>query len=213
MLLAVGGGASLILIKSIKIMKKLLITTVILGSLFSSLAMAKTEGNYVGVDILSTNFESFDANFEKHDESSFGFGVNYKYAINFNNFFIAPGIFLNHNNASSSFADLGNGSYDIDTLKYSYGAKVDLGYDINDKIAAFVTGGYLESRIELTEDFQTTRNITEESFLYGGGVKYSVTNDVDVNIAYEHAEYDIGALSHINDFDIDTIKVGASYKF
>lgn len=190
-------------------MKKLLIVTTIIGSLMSSMAFAKTEGNYVGLDILNTNFESYDSYNEKHDGRDFGLGLNYKHAINFDSFFIAPGVFYNFNNVEISYKDKDGDSYN-DKLRYSYGINLDLGYDINDKFATFASVGYVESRINHNAIWSNTQSdLTEESILYGFGVKYSATDLIDVNLSYEYFSYD----SADNNLDVDVLKIGASYKF
>jgi hypothetical protein len=84
-------------------MKKLLIISSLIASLTAASANAKTEGSYLGIDLLKTNTqvkgtgigEDYGVGWfnTKAKDSSIGFGLNYKYAINMNNFFIAPGLF------------------------------------------------------------------------------------------------------------------------
>lgn len=192
-------------------MKKILVTTAVLGSLASTPAFAKTEGHYVGADFLITNFEAVDAFDEKHDEYSFsGVGLNYKYALNFNNMFIAPVIFASYNNATSKFNDSMADLYEA-KLRYSYGAKVEVGYDVTNELAIFATGGFAQNRIR--EDWSwagTKEDITAESWIYGGGIKYSVNDQIDVGVAYEKSDYDVRTAHNI---DIETIRVGFAFNF
>lgn len=194
-------------------MKKLLITTTIIGSLISSIAFAKTEGNYIGIDVLATQVKDTFSN-EKETNIDVGLGLNYKYAINFNHFFVAPGAYFNYNNASVH--EDGQFTYDFESkLKYSYGLKVDLGYDITDKFAAFTSIAYQENRIEYDDSDPTAgvtfdRDFRVESFVYGIGTKYSINTRVDVNLAYEYVDYKNQSNSSINP---DVIKIGLSYKF
>ena len=200
-------------------MKKLFITATVIGSVLSSLAMAKTEGNYVGVDVISTQVGLTDLSdkFFRYSETSAG--VNYKYAFNFNNFFVAPGLFYNHNGVKAVSAE--NTDSLVQELKYSYGVKLDLGYDINDKVAAFVTVGHSENRLHFSYNtsgvVNEAENATEEAFLYGIGAKYSVTDHLDLNVGYEISQYGMSNnLTNTTDKfspDYKVAKFGASYKF
>jgi len=186
-------------------MKKLLIATTVIGSLIHPTAFAKTEGNYVGVDVLATQFKSIGRGDLLHKEWSPGVGVSYKHAFNFDDLFVAPGVYFNYNNAEVS--------YDIFKLAmdYSYGAKVDLGYDVTDKLAPFISIGYQENRISFFESGVLGASQTEELITYGVGTKYSITNNVDLAIAYEYGDYKKD--DTISSLNTDVIKIGASYKF
>lgn len=194
-------------------MKKLLIATTVIGSLISSMAFAKTEGNYVGVYVLATKFKDTFNN-KREDSIDAGLGINYKHAINFDGLFVAPGVYFNYNNASVD--DGGAFTYELESkLKYSYGVKLDLGYDITDKFAAFTSIAYQENRIEYDDADPSPassldRDYRVESFVYGVGAKYSVNDNVDVNLAYEYVEYKNHPERSINP---DIVKIGASYKF
>ncbi len=184
-------------------MKKLLVAATVAGSLISSMAFAKTEGNYVGVDLLATKFrEAFD---KKESGLDVGLGVNYKYAINFNNFFIAPGVYFDYNNA-----DVSNNANKAE-LDYSYGTKVDLGYDITDKIATFVSIGYKEARITSSENNIDVASQTEGLITYGVGAKYALNDNLDLGLSYEYGDYiDDNIKSSLN---IDVVRLGVAYKF
>jgi opacity protein-like surface antigen len=182
--------------------KKLLAAVSIAATIATSSAFAKTEGSYVGVDLLATEYKLINTDGSRTNNTSYGIGANYKYAFNFDKIFVAPGVFYNHNRAEIKNLQGGRGQ-----LKYSYGAKADLGYDITDKFAPFVTLGYQESR----HTFSGVDNATEESIVYGVGGKYSVTNDVDVALAYEYSNYVKSGVP--NSVNPEVIKLGVAYKF
>lgn len=195
-------------------MKKLFIVASIIGFLTSSLAMAKTEGNYVGVDLLNTTYESMGTDSNngkgggKYHASDIGYGINYKYAFNFNNFFVAPGVFLDRNKVSAKFQDDQLES-NRDKLRYSYGVKLNLGYDVTDEAAIFAVLGYGESKMKWSNSLDST-NFKSESIIYGLGAKYSVTQNIDVNFGYETSKYQADGSPN---FDIDVTRLGVSYKF
>ncbi len=179
-------------------MKKLFIISAIIGSLLASLASAKNAGNYIGLDLLNTR-----SNFETQSNSDIGVGVNYKRVIDLDTFFIAPGVFFN-NNANE------NNAKTVE-LRYSYGVKLDVGYDVNDKVAAFITIGHSENRIDNGAD------ITEEAFIYGLGLDYALDDTLNLSVAYEVSEFGKtkDALNTTDSFrtDYEVVKVGVSFNF
>ena len=78
-------------------MKKTLSLITIAGSLLATSAHAKTEGNYLGIDVLrstakvkststlaSDNADGLGSFYNhKNRDSAYGFGLSYKYAFNF----------------------------------------------------------------------------------------------------------------------------------
>ena len=112
-------------------------------------------------------------------------------------------MFYNFNNATVK----PKGSSNDSELKFSYGVKADVGYDITNRLAAFVTFGYQEMRF--------TSNIADsatlESHIYGVGAKYSVTDNVDLGLAYEYVNYNRSDVD--NSFNPEVVKVGVAYKF
>jgi hypothetical protein len=94
-------------------------SSILLSILSASQANAKTEGSYFGVDLIrnsaqvksNSNLASdqeFGSEYYNHkkNDSSYGAGINYKYAFNFDNFFVAPGISYNllNNEAKVGYA-------------------------------------------------------------------------------------------------------------
>ncbi len=181
-------------------MKKLLVITTLIGSLLASLANAKNAGNYVGIDLLNTR-----SDFETQSNADIGVGVNYKRVIDLDTFFVAPGVFFN-NNANENNAKTAE-------LRYSYGVKLDVGYDVNDKVAAFVTIGHSENRIAINN----VSDRTDEAFIYGLGLDYALDDALSLGVAYEVSEYGKtrDALNTTDTFrtSYEVVRVGVSYNF
>lgn len=187
--------------------KKLLIISSLVALISTSSAFAKTDGNYAGVDLLATRIKNQDNDSNRKSELDYGVGFNYKYAFNFNNFFIAPGVFYNLNDA-----EIKSGDY-VSKLKNSYGVKTDVGYDITDKFAGFVGIGYQVNRFgskDLTNS-SDNENYTSEAITYSIGAKYSVLDNVDLGLTYEY----VNATNNKepNSLNPEVIKLGVAYKF
>ncbi len=208
-------------------MKKLIVIS-LFASLVATSAFAKTEGSYVGIDLLNTKSvsqtrsnDSQDAASEESRQTSrnYGVGVNYKYAVNFNKFFVAPGIIIEDNRSKN---DIGQGS--SLKVKNRYGVKADVGYDVTDSIAPYLTLGY--SAISYTSRFngltgREKKSATNYDWFYGAGVKFDVTSNVALNLEYNRqnfrAKVNTGSDSSLDTASYKTkleiIKVGVSYKF
>ncbi|MDA7705517.1 outer membrane beta-barrel protein [Rickettsiales bacterium] len=207
-------------------MRKLFITTAAVCSLMSSLASAKTEGNYVGIDLVQTQTSATktkDGNgttpnsttFKVRDENNISLGLNYKYAFNFNNFFIAPGVLVDYANVSAH--DSVNDSWNLD---YRLGLNIDLGYDITDKIAVFAKTGLVNNYYHVNWAGNKEKSGSDLSLSYGLGAKYSVLDNLDAVLSYETSSLDMESPNYVTKvgkettrFELDIIKIGASYKF
>lgn len=202
-------------------MKKLIATITLIAAFTSAPAFAKTEGNYIGVNLLNTNMES-DSDFSDRTnrDNDFSAGVDYKYAFNFNNFFIAPGLFYNHNDVIDH--ERSGNIISTDELKYSYGVKLDLGYDITDNFAIAAVIGHSENRrhagnVSAISGILYNDNATDEAFIYGLGLKYSVTKNLDLTAGYEISQY--GKSNNLFDTtdefrsDYQVARVGVAFNF
>jgi len=127
---------------------------------------SKTVGSYLGVDFINTalryeqinimpaNYENLDyfngiprERTEKQYKSKDGFAIKYLYAVNFNGIFLAPEIFYHHINLKLYDRKNELDDYDMTLYKYfgyrynkihnQYGAKLNLGYDINSDFALY----------------------------------------------------------------------------
>lgn len=197
-------------------MKKIILTTAIIGAISSSSSFAKTEGNYAGVNLINTSSTIKEDIFtnEKHRNDNYSFGVDYKYAFNFGGFFVAPGVFYDHNaqNSDYSIADGDRASFNI---KSSYGVKANFGYDVTDKLSPFVTLGYSVTRVDGSVYGSNFSKVLKESFneeglVYGLGLKYDLTKEFSVNASYEITQF--GLNSNLDAVVGGTDKLNSSYK-
>lgn len=196
-------------------MKKIIAIAAIAATIATSSALAKTEGNYVGIDILkassSHRYKSDVGNSGKFDDSSIGIGANYKHAFNFNQVFLAPGVF---------FDQLGTKAKDSDgdptSVKYRYGAKVDLGYDVTNDFAVYFTNGF--SNVSYKVDWRSVsekKSGSELGYFYGAGLSYKIAKDVTAGLEYNTQSVDLKT-PHTGTkvaSDIRVAKIGVSYNF
>jgi opacity protein-like surface antigen len=207
-------------------MKKSLIALSIIASLTSGAAFAKTEGSYLGLSVINTELENNSYNDEARLDSSrdnnFSGGVSYKYAFNFNGFFAAPELFFDLNETKSR-ASLVNNAVQNSELKNSYGAKLNLGYDITDKFSAYAIVGHSVSRLKAyasgagASDYEGPQNFNQEAFIYGLGAKYDVANNISLNFSYEISQFSLSndvtnTTDKINP-DFSVARVGVAYNF
>lgn len=200
-------------------MKKLITIAFIISAFTASSAFAKTEGHYLGISAIKTNLESGKYQFNginygdvaKVDDSSTSFGMSYKYAFNFEAVYIAPTIFYDHSNISSKGA-LEN-TWDLNSR---YGLGADIGYDFTDQISAYLKTGIANNRYEFVGGSSSVSD-GDISAYYGIGAKYSILENLDINLEYEVSEFEADIGINGNDekhsFDINVMRIGVSYKF
>ena len=194
--------------------KKLLVAIAITTSILSASANAKTQGHYVGLNLINTSTVETNAlgSGQKHRNDNFSVGADYKYAFNFDKFFVAPGIFYDYNNNNADYASWTGEMYSGD-LAYSYGAKVDFGYDVTDKFSPFVTIGYSETRSSGTY-YDTSEyyreDFTDEGLVLGLGLRYAINDMLSINASYEATQ--LGGASNLDAIIGGTDKINPAYK-
>jgi len=229
-----------------KPMKKTLSLIAIIISLLSSQAFAKTEGNYVGI-IASRNFVKIkntstlatdndeDINsFYNHSnkDSTYGLGLKYSYAYNFNNFFATSEISYEHLNSkiNSGFFDEAENYFSQKLkLKNAITLKSNLGYDINDQLAFYVPVGISRFGYDIETadvggvDRKFTKKSNNQSATFiGFGLSYEPIKNWILNLEYnkyqnfkltsvEKATYKGGTINAKT--NLDAIKLGISYRF
>lgn len=171
-------------------------------------AKAETQGHYVGINLVNTYHKGYQ---ESSDSDNNSVGATYGYAFNFDRLFVAPELFYDHNDSENNNYSLYSWEYD-----YSYGIKFNLGYDVTDDIAAYVTMGHAEIRYQVYGQGYLGR-ATNEYFIFGAGGRYSINNDFDLSASAE-----LGKLGKTNDLlnttdgansFIRVFKFGLIYKF
>lgn len=221
-------------------MKKLFVITSLIASIATSSALAKTEGNYIALDLLSsrgTFYERYQSNTDspKNGKPSFthqavGFGANYRYALNFNNFFIAPGLFFERNRLTIDGDWIQNSDAGRRMeVKYRYGAKLDFGYDVTENFAPYFTVGYAGINYGTKQySFQGTQtrstrliNDTAGDVFYGAGIKFDINEQVSVITEYTTQNFsarvrvpnDYNGRSAVYRNRLDVAKIGVAYRF
>lgn len=226
-------------------MKKTLPLILIASSiLLTAEANAKTEGSYLGVDVIrnsarvkSNSNLAFDqannSEYYNHNkkDSAYGLGVNYKYAFNFNNFFIAPGVSYNllGNDVKAGFAGHSNDPYSQNLkLKSQLTLQGNFGYDVSDKFAAYIPLGVSSFNYELnTKDVISSGSVTtkktgnETAFFFGLGFSYQPIQNWVVNLEYNKFQSlkitspaaTVSGGRIVANTDVDALKLGVSYKF
>ena len=179
-----------------------------------------TQGNYVGIDVsrvsMSNKYQISGENISNYSsfrDSGTGFGISYKHAFNRDKVFIAPGIFFDKLDLEARDHD-----NDIVSSDYRYGIKLEIGYDVNDKFAAYMTNGF--SNVDYKVDWQSIGKVKSGSKLshfIGLGSIYKISNDVSLNIEYnlQSIVLDTPDESSINQvkLNLSALKFGVSYHF
>lgn len=205
-------------------MKKLVTVSSVIAIFAASSAFAKTEGSYVGVSLLSTKSQhqyknsdgtSITAGGKFSNTSSRGYGLDYKYAFNFNNVFVAPGVFFDKLGTSAGDnAGLGEPV----EIKNRYGVKLDIGYDITDQIGVYFTNGFAKTRY--TVDWTgggagTKAGVTPLHYFTGIGALFHATKNITLNVEYntQHISGQTPEFGVTVRSKIDVVKAGISYHF
>lgn len=229
-----------------KTLSVITIASSLAGSFLSSQAYAKTEGSYLGVDVLRSSTKAKGTSSLENDnmnaneayynhlnvrDSERGVGVNYKYAFNFNDFFVAPGIsydFLNNSMKASHASASDNYFSQAVKLKSALSLRTNFGYDINDQFAFYVPVGISRfdydiktTDVTITQMVKTSRSNHESAAFIGLGFSYQPIKNWSVNLEYNKyqnlkltsstATIDGGHI--IVKTNVDILKLGVSYKF
>lgn len=193
-----------------KLKTKILVTSVILLTITAESSFAektKTEGNFVGVDLIGTSMvwkEEYSASSVPNEttkkpasfDQGFGLGIKYKRAFNFDGFFLAPGIGFEKFWNTSSTGRGTNYASDPGVSKQLYRLDLrsrttftnDFGYDFSDKFSAFFSLGYglinAKSRtgIFIYDEPQSiessTKKTSDGDTLYGVGLNYRLNKSI-----------------------------------
>jgi opacity protein-like surface antigen len=196
---------------------------------------ASTEGNYFGVNAIYSNashkYNPFDTKYKEFKNSNVGGGIEYRYAINLDGFFIAPSLVMEAPNTNAQDKD----GDDI-KIKYRYGSKINIGYDIFDNFAIYLTSGAMITSAEsnwsaengktVSDTEESTNKISSDSIdnMYGAGFTFGFTDNLAFNFEYNsqrakfRSPWRVGftkedTVSTAIDTRIDSFKCGFIYKF
>ena len=199
--------------------KKLLTAASIAAVISASSAFAKTEGNYVGLDLLRSHVKhkyvvSDGSQYKDFNDSAAGFGLNYKYAFNKDNFFVAPGVFAEKiGTKATKMKDI-----DKTRLNYRYGVKADIGYDVTDGLAVYFTNGLSSTNYSVAFSDDGKKSGNKLGYFYGFGLSYNVSKEATINLEYNAQSMDLNAPniqegSVKAETDLSVMKIGVSYHF
>jgi len=221
-------------------MKKLTLLTVILAITTSTQSFAETKGHYTGINILKASAKTKttkdassgngDTYFNSNSkDSATDFGVDYKYAINIDNFFVAPGLFYENIGTEALVSDSRNGWAQGLKLNNRYGVKLDFGYDLTKNFAIYIPLEYAITNYKLsTIDYDNTRALGTKkvgysaNIFYGVGVAFYPTEKVSINLQYTRSNPDFKSskdVALVNTVGLkarttlDIIKLGVAYHF
>jgi opacity protein-like surface antigen len=219
----------------------------------SGASKIKTQGHYFGVSGVLNKLiyhEEYNIYIFKNDEiagdspikslkpsssgNGVGMGVSYKYALNFNDFFIAPGFFYEKLNTSvdaskKAHQPIFQGFKKLD-IKDRYGFVADIGYDFNQFISPYFIAGYSWAKYSARngipdggQKYLATKNSAEGSYVYGLGVKTAYNQNISFNFELQTQSLNIKTNTDVsvNDFGyqanykgrLNTLKLGAFYNF
>lgn len=165
-----------------------------------------TKGHLLGLNVLksSVSFHEIATNsswttprvFDGNSNSAAGVGVAYKYAFNYNNIFFAPGVFFDYNNLETG-GNSGRDTLHRMAIKKRYGVSADLGYDVTDRIAPYITGGLSEVRYQ-AENWRTVSGVTTSAlktdtvsdWYYGAGLKIKLSDSFSLVTEYNTQRFD-----------------------
>lgn len=196
-------------------MKKLILITSLVTIFATSSASAKTEGHSASLDLLATKahfrFKNNGADTFK-DRAAGGLGIGYKYAFNFDGVFLRPGVFLEKNNLEykSTFATVPSVN-----INNRYGAKVDVGYDIDKDLSVYVVGGVSFLNYDVTTASTKKSSSSKSDLFYGIGISHDYSEKVAFNLEYNTQSFNLKQSNGGTKIPVDlsVIKIGMNYKF
>ena len=199
-------------------MKKLFVTATVIGSLISSFAQAENK-NQFSISLIDSKVENdykttgtpVPHNFDsKSDALSFAIGYGYKVELP-KKFFVTPGLFYDNINNLAKEATLPTYK---EKVKYRYGAKVDLGYNLLDNLSTYGSLGYARDAYEIQFSNVGRKTGNDSSFVYGAGLSYDITKNIFVAAEYNFQSIDLKySNTESYDSDIEIFKLSAGYQF
>ncbi len=188
----------------------------LLFAIVSTESFAKTEGNYVGLDIIKAKSSYSDKKaipYYINDDDDTSVGVNYRHAFNLDSIIIAPELF--YDDLRLKMIDSYSDQWKVNSRA---GLKLNLGYDFTDKFAILANAGV--ARTDYKVDWRSINSFKKDysdDLILGIEAKYTIYDNIDLSLKYDTSRVRIteplpvGATSY--DFKIQTTRLGISYKF
>lgn len=159
----------------------------------------------------------------------FGFEAGYKFQLSNNGIYIAPEIYFDqlNNSAEDPYADNeGQTLYKQDKLilNYRYGAKLNLGYDFNEKYSAFVNYGFANVDYDVNWNSVLSNGVgaayssygaDKLAEIYGVGGAYNINENFALRLSYDMQKFNIRYMldGWRSEVKLQTFKAGLIYNF
>lgn len=184
-------------------------------------------------ELRTTNRELI--NTEEKSAGTGGMGMSYKYSYTpkaLEKFFIAPEIFYDYAEldiSGNAFTTSDSSKENVE-LRPTYGAKLNVGYHINNKHDVYVGAGvqnfdYKITWTDSTIDYYRYKSDSELGLVVGVGYNYNVNDDLSLGLEANMSSIDMKAPARIVDQNtnqwhdahyttsITNVKLGLAYNF
>lgn len=228
-----------------KICKLISLASLAISLLSPQIALgSETKGHYFGLDYINMKLSMQEIGYSSHslippvsrgysdvDSNNSGLGISYKYAFNFNRFFIAPGIFAEQNRLWSPTKSGENDGTWLN-IRNRYGFMTNFGYDVNRYFSPYLSLGYILNSYEAQSSVhfsgRSYNNVRRNKSITGAagvgfGTRVNLTENLGINAEYIYQQFttktniEVEGEPFFDKKDIrvrtDTIKVGLSYNF
>lgn len=198
-------------------------------------ALSKTTGNYISFEMLrsETSFQEKSASSAKTEylagtasDDGFGVGFAYKRSYAIEEVFLAPGLFLELNNTEAKMTKKDSGTTNENrklALRDRYGIRLDVGLDVTNEVAPYITFGVANVDYSTTDWSQTpsdakTKSGNKVGGFFGAGLKVELIKNMAIYFEWQSQKSfnaKTAAASGGGGFDtkIDVMKLGIAYKF
>lgn len=192
-------------------MKKLLMTTALVGSLVSAPAFSK---NIRSISIEASNIDveqSFDNVDYLGSKNKTRPTLRYAYKAQGEKVFFRPSI-------SYTFGELAlrdtNSTSNKSTLSKIATIEADIGFNITKKTSIFATVGAISATFERDEN-GINHDKNANAILAGVGLEYDICKKYSVSAKYQRSDMAFNVSDHDADYKVsaDIFKAGISYKF
>ncbi|MES2961958.1 MAG: outer membrane beta-barrel protein [Pseudomonadota bacterium] len=191
-------------------MKKLFLIVSVAASLTTANAMAKTEGSSVGIGLIrsAADHQSSASDTVHYQDDNVSFALNYKYSAPLaDHFYVAPGVSYNYIGTNTAA-----GANDV-KINHRYTARVDVGYDIKEYLAAYLMAGFSAIDYRITNS-AGRNNDFEYAPVFGLGFNAQLNKEWDLNFEYIYQQADLNAPGGgISDTRLETYMIGLAYNF
>lgn len=179
---------------------------------------AKTSGDYYSYDLYGSQDEEDRSNIDRSAVKS-GVEASYKHVIPVGqSLFVAPGVNYQRSSTLTSINQAATTQQQQLSVQNKYGVKFDVGYDVNNYLSPYVTGGMnygvnavYNSNAKLTDPLNEALSSTKSGYYYGVGTVTNVNKDLNVGLEYNvQNPRNLGAQ---NPARVDVYKLNASFKF